>query len=177
MVRNSIQDGARFQAVDRAEKACKINPSEDLTVLRGDPGNSVRLPDVGENLSFDDLQFIQLFYRMSPVADCKTSLFGQRAGIENADFRRSIAHKDLAAIAGQTPSFSGISKLAQQLEVAQSIHKSCLRLPCQLHHCILQQGNSFTKELWCEVDAPNHLPSFQSHLAKRGTTLQAGAFV
>ena len=143
----------------------------------GDPGNSVRLPDVGENLSFHDLQFIQFFYRMSPVADCKTSLFRQRAGIENPDFRGSIAHKDLAAMAGQTPSFSGVSKPAQQMEVAQSIHKSYLPLPCQLHHCILQQGNSFTKKLWCKVYALNDLPSFQTHLAERGTTLQASAFV
>ena len=49
--------------------------------------------------------------------DCKPALFRQRAAIQNADFRRSVAHEDLMTIRRQTPSFPGIRKAAQQAKV------------------------------------------------------------
>jgi hypothetical protein len=63
------------------------------------------------------------------------------------------------------------------VEIVEVVYKSCLGLPGQLYHFILQEGNSFTKELRCELDPLNYLSSFQTNLAERGTPLKSSAFV
>ena len=55
IVGDSVQHGARFEVIDRAQKALQINPADHLTALRRDPGDSISLPHVGENLSIYEL--------------------------------------------------------------------------------------------------------------------------
>src|SRR5260370_38946607 len=55
IVSDSVQHCPRFQAIDRTQKTFEINPPHHPAALRGDPGNSIRLPHIGENLSLDEL--------------------------------------------------------------------------------------------------------------------------
>ena len=92
IVGNSVQHRARFHVINRAQKAFEINPANNPTTLRRDPGDSISLPHVGENLALHELEFVQLFDGSIAILDCEMPLFLKRAGVQNADrraFRRS----------------------------------------------------------------------------------------
>ena len=129
VVGNSIQDGARFQTINRAQQPLKVDPSQHLTIPRGDSGDSIRLPDVGKKLSIHELHFVQFGDAMISIVNGKPSLLRQRSRIQYANLRRSVTHKDFAAVSSQPPPFSGVGESPQEVEVVQAVDKSGLGLP------------------------------------------------
>src|SRR5271156_1446595 len=171
IVRDSVEHGARFEAIDRTQQALEINPANHFAGLRRDSRNPIRLPHVGENLSFDELQFVQLIDGSVPIADFETPLLRKRACVQHANFGGSVAHEELVscalAVRGKAPPFAGIGKAAQQTEVAQVVDKSDLRLPGELHNFVLEESDALAKELRRQINPLKNCSGLQTDLAQR----------
>jgi hypothetical protein len=133
--------------INRRQKAGEVDPANHLSALWRDAGDAIGLPDIGENLSLDEFQFIQLVDRLVPIVDFDSTLFRERVAVQNADLSGPVAHEKVTAIGGETPSFAGVSEGAQQFEVAEVVDKSGLGLPGELHHCVSEESDSLTEKI------------------------------
>ncbi len=90
---------------DRAQNTREVNPSHDLAGLRRNPRDSIAVPDVGENLSLDELQFVQLIDGSRSIVNFQPSFLLQSFGIEYPDLLCPIAQEHFPAISGEAPPF------------------------------------------------------------------------
>ena len=98
--------------------------SSPLRSIRRNPGNAIRVPDVGENLSFHELQFVQLIDRRGSIVNLEPTLLLKRLRIQNANLRRAVTQEKFAAIGRKAPAFSGVRDFPQQAEVFDVIDET-----------------------------------------------------
>ena len=63
IVGDAVEHGFGIETIDRAENAGEIDPSNDFSGLRRNTGDAIAVPNIGEELTFDEFQFIQLVDR------------------------------------------------------------------------------------------------------------------
>src|SRR5215831_95352 len=126
IISDAVQHRALLQFVHGAEKAGQVDPPNHFAGLRRDPRDTIRLPYVGQNLSFEKLELVEFGDRRAAVTDLKATFFAERAPVKNPDRGRAIAHEKICSIGRQAPAFAGVRKAAEQMKVARVVDESNL---------------------------------------------------
>ena len=71
----------------------------------------VFIPDVRPDFPLHEFQFVEPVDRAAVKGDGDSAHLTQTVGIQEAQFRRAVAHNQIAAILGQSPTFTFITKL------------------------------------------------------------------
>src|SRR5580704_9853324 len=108
---------------------CQIDPRQHLTRARVDASDPRGMPDVGENLSVDVFELVQ-------VRDCYVSCIHfecsycfERSWIDELQFVRPVAQNQRRVVMCQTPAFGFVVKLSDSAKGAQVVDESNLRQP------------------------------------------------
>ncbi len=108
IVGDAIEHGFGIEAIDRTKNAGEIDPSDDFSGLRRNTGDAIAVPNIREDLTVDEFQFIQLIDRGRAVANFQAALFLQSFRIENSNLGCSVTQEKLAATGCEAPTFSGV---------------------------------------------------------------------
>lgn len=164
-------------AVHRAQQAGQINPAGDLAGRWGDSCNPVGLPDVGKQLAFHPLQFVEVVDGLACVTDLDPALFRQSLRVPNANLIRAVVHEDTGCVMGQSPAFARVGETALLPKIFQAEDEANLSLVRQLDDPVVHDGDAFAEILAGERQVLENLTGFQFHLAQRGASGQAGTLV
>ena len=55
IVSDAVQHGFRVETINWTQNPREVNPADDITGLRRDPGNAIAVPHIGEDLSLHEL--------------------------------------------------------------------------------------------------------------------------
>src|SRR4030095_8943228 len=129
----------------------------DLSRPRIDTQDQVGMPYIRPDLTFNELQFIQVRYRLSVHSDGKLFDRFECLRIVIKQIAATVTQDQILAVEGKTPSFSVVAKLLKQLEAFLVIHKCPMRLPRELNQPRVYQRKPFGEELRVQPGLLQHL--------------------
>src|SRR5438874_13428552 len=103
-------------ALRSTQQTRQINPSQNSPLGRRNARNPIFVPNIGEDFSTNELEFVQIVDRTAAILHGDAPNFLETGGIPNPNLRRPVAHVDLFAIVRHTPAFAGITETFQELE-------------------------------------------------------------
>ncbi len=124
VVGDAVQDVRGDQGRRVWIETAHVDPAGDGAGLRREAHDVVGLPHVGEDLALDVLQLVQEADLAKGVVDQHEAVDAEVLGIDEEHGRGAIAHDELPAVGGQSPTLAGIVEAADRRQVVGGIDET-----------------------------------------------------